>query len=150
MTALEDAHRLIVQYLDWQGENLKASGGEDNRIVIGTPFIRADGHSVEIEVCLLQDGSVRLYDAGETLDELWMQGIQLTDSTLEYINRIANCFRVGLSADDNVLANDGEGAARQLQDLVSAILAISALIELPREDSPTKLKKPNGLGNPAL
>ena len=72
-------------------------------------------------------------DAGDTLDELWMQGITLNSPIIDQIERIARRFRVKLSVDDYVLRNDGDGGARQFQDLVSAILAISSLIDRRRE-----------------
>ena len=150
MTVSRDANSLIVQFLDWQTENLQARDSEEGRVFLKTPFktpfARADGHAFEIEGCFLQDGSVRFTDAGETVDELWMQGIDLNDATLEYIIRIAHRFRVNLSEGDNVLANDGDGGARQLQDLISAILAISALIEHPREADPARLTRIDSAG----
>ena len=135
MTVSKSANGLIVQYLDWQAEKLQATVSEEGRAFIQTPFARADGHAFEIEVCTLQDGSIRLTDAGETLDELWMQGIALDDQALECIDRIARRFRVALSTGDSVLANVGDGGARQFQDLVSAILAISALVEHPGDSA---------------
>ena len=129
MTGSKNARSLIVQYLDWQAEEFRARDSEDGRVFIETPFARADGHAFDIEVSILQDGSVRFTDAGETLDELWMQGVALTDATLQDIKKIARRFRVELSASDNILANDGDGGGRQLRDIISAILAISALSE---------------------
>ena len=135
MAVSKSADRLIVQYLDWQAEKLRAADSEDGRVFIKTPFTRADGHAVEIEVCILKDGAVRFTDAGETLDELWMQGITLSGAALENAQRIARRFRVDLSVNDSVLGNVGDGGARQFQDIVSAILAISALVEHPRDAS---------------
>lgn len=135
MTVLRTANDLILEYLDWQAERFQSRESEDGRVFINTPFSRADGHLFEIEVCFLKDGSVRFTDAGETLDELWMQGVALTGSTLEDIRRIAFQFRVTLSEGDHILANHGEGGARQLQDLMSTIFAVSALHGKPTTSS---------------
>lgn len=135
MTSYDQACILVGHYLDWQTRNLNVNVKEDkeSRVIIETPFARADGHAFDIEVCFLDDGIVRLTDIGDTLDELWMQGITLNSPIIDQIERIARSFRVKLSVDDYVLRNDGDGGARQFQDLVSAILAISALIDRRRE-----------------
>lgn len=140
MTSYDQACTLVSQFLDWQTRNLKVNIREDkeSRVIIETPFARADGHAFDIEVCFLDDGIVRFTDIGDTLDELWMQGITLNSSTIDQIERIARRFRVKLSVDDYVLRNDGDGGARQFQDLVSAILAISALIDRRRETVQTE------------
>lgn len=131
MTSYDQASILVSQYLDWQTKNLNINVKEDkeSRFIIETPFARADGHAFDIEVCFLDGGMVRFTDIGGTLDELWMQGITLNPPIIDQIERIARRFRVKLSVEDHVLRNDGDGGARQFQDLVSAILAISALID---------------------
>jgi hypothetical protein len=132
MTDSGRCQNLITQYLEWQSKKFNVEEGQDGSIFIATPFIRADGHAIEIEARFLGSGLVRFTDAGETLDELWMQGVSLTPSTLDEIGRIASRFRVKLSFDERILMNEGDGGALQLQDFASAIVAASSLIERRR------------------
>lgn len=132
MSNYERTKELIGQYIAWQEKNVNAREDINGRVFIETPFARADGHHLELEVCHLGNGLVRLSDGGETLDELWMQGGALSSEELSAIEDLARCFRVKLTGDEYLLTNEGKGGARQIQDLVSAILAISSLIVAPK------------------
>ena len=135
MTNYERTKGLIGQYIAWQAKNLHAREDSEGRVFIETPFPRADGHHLEIEVCHLDNGLVRFSDAGETLDELCMQGVDLSSVELSAIEDLARHFRVSLDVDQHLLAIDGDGGARQIQDLISAILAISSMIAARGEES---------------
>ena len=135
MSNYENTRKLIGHYIAWQEKNLNVREAGDGRVFIETPFARADGHHLELEVCHLGNGVVRLSDGGETLDELWMQGDALSAEKLSVIEDLARCFRVTLTGDEYLLLNDGDGGARQIQDLVSAILAISSLVAAPKSQT---------------
>ena len=124
-------HEIIGQYVDWLSENLRVREDSEGRLYIETPFARADGHHFEIEVCPLGKDRVRLSDGGDTLDELWMQGVELSPGVLSEIEALARQFRVCLDGDDLSLTVSGDGGARQVQDLISAILVISSTMAGP-------------------
>ena len=126
MTSHNRTHQIIGQYVEWLADNLKAREDSEGRAFIETPFARADGHHFEIEVCPLGKDQVRLSDGGDTLDELWMQGVELSPAKLSEIEVLARRFRVCLDSDDHSLTIYGDGGARQVQDLISAILVISS------------------------
>ena len=142
MTSTEQAGKFIGYYLDSQAADMRAYE-RDGACYILTPYYRADGVRVAVEVQTLDEvdpmgyHKVRYTDFGDTLKDARNQWLTPGHPSLDAIRRIAARFSIELSGDDCALMCDGSGGSGYLQKLILAIVAVSGFIEPQRDPEQT-------------
>ena len=138
MTSAEEASKFVSYYLDSQTTGMRAHE-RDGACYIVTPYYRADGNRIAIEVQILDEvdalgwHKVRFTDYGDTLGDARNQWLTPGHPSLDVIRHIAGRFSVELSGDDCALICEGSGGSGQLQEIILAIVAVSGYIEPQRD-----------------
>jgi hypothetical protein len=153
MTSAEEASKFVSYYLDSQTTGMRAHE-RDGACYIVTPYYRADGNRIAVEVQILDEvdplgwNKVRYTDFGDTLNDARGQWLTGDNPSLKMIRHIAGRFSVELSGDDCALMCDGSGGSGQLQDLILAIVAVSGFIEPQRDPAHTTINQFSNAGTP--
>ena len=137
MTSSEKASTFVSWYLDSQAAGMRVAE-RDGVCYILTPYYRADGIRIAVEVQILDEvdpmgyHKVRYTDFGDTLKDARNQWLTPGHPSLDAIRHIAGRFSIELSGDDCALTCDGSGGSGQLEEIILAIVAISGFIEPQR------------------
>ena len=151
MTSVEQAGKFVTYYLDSQTTGMRVHE-RDGACYIITPYYRADGNRIAIEVQILNEvdpmgfHKVRYTDFGDTLNDARNQWLTPDHPSLDVIRHIAVRFSVELSGDDCALMCDGTGGSGYLQDLILAIVAVSGFIEPQRDPAHTTINQFSNAG----
>lgn len=96
MTTSPQCDDLVAKYLDFLAGDFEITPLQDAHrgCYVVTPFVRPDGEAVELELMLLPNGKIRLSDMGDTLSYLYVNGLTLTQTTLDQIRLIARRHRI--------------------------------------------------------
>ena len=151
MTSVEQADKFVTWYLNSQTAGMRAHE-IDGVCYIVTPYYRADGNRIAVEVRILDEvdalgfNRVRYTDFGDTLSDARRQWLTLDNPSLDVIRHIAGRFQVELSADGCTLTCEGSGGSGQLEEIILAIVAVSGYIEPQRDPSQTTLNRFSNAG----
>ena len=151
MTTAEEARKFVSYYLDSQTAGMRVHE-RDGVCYILTPYYRADGNRIAIEVQILDEvdpmgyHKVRYTDFGDTLNDARNQWLTPAHPSLGVIRHIAGRFRVELSADGCALTCEGSGGSGQLEEIILAIVAVSGFIEPQRDPDKTTLNQFSNAG----
>lgn len=132
MTTADKTREYISRCLERRSIIHKVQERKGSCIVV-TSFFRADGYPVEVEAQLFDNQMVRFTDSGRTLEEVQKRWQTSAHPSLDEVQRIADQYGVHLSRAEFMLLIDGYGGIIQLQKIIAAVLAVSALIEAQRE-----------------
>ena len=155
MTTAEEARKFVSYYLDSQTAGMRVHE-RDGVCYILTPYYRADGNRIAIEVQILDEvdpmgyHKVRYTDFGDTLNDARNQWLTPAHPSLGVIRHIAGRFRVELSADGCALTCEGSGGSGQLEEIILAIVAVSGFIEPQRDPDKTTLNQFSNAGDSLL
>ena len=144
MNSAEKAGKVVATYLESQTLGMRVHE-RDGVCYIITPWWRADGNRIAVEVQFLNDEIVCFTDWGDTLSDAGKQWLTPDHTSLEAIQLIADRFKVKLSHDDFTLVSDGKGSI-QLENLILAIVAVSGFIEPCRDPSKTNINQFSNAG----
>ncbi len=151
MTTVEQASKFVTWYLNSQTTGMRAHE-KDGVCYIITPYYRADGNRIAVEVQILDEvdalgfNKVRYTDWGDTLSDARKQWLTPGHPSLDVIRHIAGRFRVELSADGCTLMCEGSGGSGQLEEIILAIVAASGYIEPQRDPEQTTLNQFSNAG----
>ncbi len=151
MTSVEQAGKFVTWYLNSQTTGMRAHE-RDGVCYIVTPYYRADGNRIAIEVQILDEvdalgfNRVRYTDWGDTLSDARQQWLTPNHPSLDVIRHIAGRFRVELSTDGCTLMCEGSGGSGQLEEIILAIVAVSGFIEPQRDPAQTTLNQFSNAG----
>ena len=155
MTSVEQASKFVTWYLNSQTTGMRAHE-RDGACYIVTPYYRADGNRIAVEVQILDEvdalgfNKVRYTDWGDTLSDAHKQWLTPGHPSLDIIRHIAGRFRVELSADDCTFMCEGSGGSGQLEEIILAIVAVSGFIEPQRDPEQTTLNQFSNAGESLL
>ncbi|HZT07203.1 MAG TPA: DUF1828 domain-containing protein [Chloroflexota bacterium] len=98
--------------------------------VIICPFSRPDGEAIEITVAQDPDGRLRISDAGESIDYLFANGLEIfkNPNHLRQVHRIARRFAVGFEDGELVAIVAANQAGEALEHVISAAHEASCLV----------------------
>ena len=151
MTIIEQASKFVTWYLNSQTTGMRAHE-IDGVCYIVTPYYRADGNRIAVEVQILDEvdplgfNQVRYTDWGDTLSDARQQWLTPDHPSLDVIRHIAGRFRVELSADGCTFTCEGSGGSGQLEEIILAIVAVSGFIEPQRDPEQTTLNQFSNAG----
>ena len=151
MTSVEQASKFVTWYLNSQTTGMRAHE-RDGVCYIVTPYYRADGNRIAVEVQILDEvdalgfNKVRYTDWGDTLSDASQQWLTPDHPSLDVIRHIAGRFRVELSADGCTFMCEGSGGSGQLEEIILAIVAVSGYIEPQRDPAQTTLNQFSNAG----
>ena len=155
MSSVEQASKFVTYYIESQKTGMRAHES-DGVCYIVTPYYRADGNRIAIEVQILDEvdalgwNKVRYTDFGDTLSDALQQWLTPDHPSLEVIRHIAGRFRVELSADGSTFMCKGSGGSGQLEEIILAIVAVSGFIEPQRDPAQTTLNQFSNAGDSLL
>lgn len=151
MSSVEQAGKFVTWYLNSQTTGMRAHES-DGVCYIVTPYYRADGNRIAVEVQILDEvdalgfNRVRYTDWGDTLSDARKQWLTPGHPSLDVIRHIAGRFRVELSADGCTFMCEGSGGSGQLEEIILAIVAVSGYIEPQRDPAQTTLNQFSNAG----
>ena len=151
MSSVEQASKFVTYYLESQKMGMRAHE-RDGVCYIVTPYYRADGNRIAIEVQILDEvdalgfNRVRYTDRGDTLSDARQQWLTPDHPSLDVIRRIAGRFRVEMSTDGCAFMCEGSGGSGQLEEIILAIVAVSGFIEPQRDPEQTTLNQFSNAG----
>lgn len=120
---------MIDEYLSWYKSKTTFKQLEKAEVMI-TPFVNHLNDRISIFVEILDDGRIRLSDDGDTLNELSLMNIDLTNKTRSKIikDTIKN-FNVELNGEIlSVVAKNIKDFAQQKHNLLQTILILNDLL----------------------
>ena len=151
MSSVEQASKFVTYYLESQKTGMRVSE-RDGVCYIVTPYYRADGNRIAVEVQILDKvdalgwNKVRYTDFGDTLSDARQQWLTPDHPSLDVIRHIAGRFQVELSGEDCALTCEGSGGSGQLEEIILAIVAVSGFIEPQRDPEQTTLNQFSNAG----
>lgn len=151
MSSVEQASKFVTYYLESQKTGMRVSE-RDGVCYIVTPYYRADGNRIAVEVQILDKvdalgwNKVRYTDFGDTLSDARQQWLTPDHPSLDVIRHIAGRFQVELSGEDYALTCEGSGGSGQLEEIILAIVAVSGFIEPQRDPEQTTLNQFSNAG----
>ena len=151
MSGVEQASKFVTYYLESQKTGMRAHE-RDGVCYIVTPYYRADGNRIAVEVQILDEvdalgfNRVRYTDWGDTLSDARQQWLTPDHPSLDVIRHIAGRFRVDLSADGCTFMCEGSGGSGHLEEIILAIVAVSGFIEPQRDPEQTTLNQFSNAG----
>ena len=122
-TIVNDA---INQYVEWLKSNMHSSEMDDGSVEITVPFLNVNNDHFRFYFEKTLSG-YRLTDIGETLNELELSGLRLTQSRLNAIQEFARSYGVVLNKSDQSLSasfTDLKEMAVQQHRLTQAMIHI--------------------------
>lgn len=128
-----DTTLLLSQYLDWLKNKYRIKNLEDSNQII-TPFTNAIGDNINIYVDKIDEKHFLLSDDGETINDLSLNGIELTTTRNQMIDRIL--IGSGVHRVDDELTIDGVSSEfpEKKHSLLQTILRVNDLMMTRRNN----------------
>ena len=119
---------LVAKYLERLSADFEVTPSDTGCFVL-TPFIRPDGEAIELELDTLPNGRVRLGDMGDTLGYLFVNGLTLSQTVMDYAKRISMSYGVSLQRDTLSIEVEQPAMGDAFHYLIQAVLAVTDLIQ---------------------
>ena len=121
----QEAVRSYTDLLCGSFEIVSVAGG----CLLVTPFQRQDGEFIELEMCLLNDGKLKLTDNGDTIGYLWVSGLNIRRRGMRKIfGEIASRYGVEVSNDEISKLSSRETIGQDIDKMLRAVQDVSYLI----------------------
>ncbi len=118
----------INDYMNCMGKMCSVNENDDGSLTIITPYTLTDGSNIEISV-ILRNGIIVLSDCGDTIDNLWLRGIDInTKSRHEIINMLIEDHKISIKKGEIKLESPIEDISMAIHNMVQAIYSIDFLI----------------------
>ena len=131
MVSLDVCEGLVAKYLERLSDDFESVPSSNGCFVV-TPFTRPDGEAIEVEVEVLHSDAVRLSDMGDTLGYLYVNGLALSRSTLDYAKGIAMTHGVSLQRTALNIEAESSEIGDALHALIQSALEVTFLIQRRR------------------
>lgn len=119
----------IAEYYQWLKDNTAVR--EDTGtgwFAVSTPFVGLFNDTIDIFVKKESETRILLSDDGETLENLFLSGVDVLRSPKrkDYMQKVANNFGIKVTSEGEIMTeSNGADFARKKHDLISAISSIS-------------------------
>ena len=128
----------ISSYLERLKGSFQAMPTDEGCIIV-TPFLRSDNECIELELIPQPDGRILLTDNADTIDYLFVNGLNIERSRdlKRNINRISERFGVEIVEGEIFRISDPLSLGATMQSVLSTIQDISYLIYKKQKRGPT-------------
>lgn len=127
----------ITEYYLWLKDNTAIREDKGTGwFAVATPFVGLFNDSIEIFVKKVSDSEILLSDDGETIANLSMAGVDVLRSSKrrEYLDKIVNNYGIKIEGRELISISNGADFAKKKHALLSAIMSISDMDLLAKEN----------------
>ena len=124
---------LLQDYLNWLKKNYKINHLEESDQIV-TPFTNYLNDNINIYVDKLDDSTFLLSDDGETINDLSLNGIDMTDTRTKMLNRILLGSGILLENDELIVKGNNSQFAEKKHSLIQTILRVNDLMLTKRNN----------------
>lgn len=124
---------LLTDYLNWLKRNYRIKHLESSDQIV-TPFVNAINDNINIYVDKVTNQEFLLSDDGETLNDLSLNGIELTNTRIKLIERILLGSGVDLKKDELVTKGYNSQFSEKKHALLQTILRVNDLMMTRRNN----------------
>ena len=124
---------LIQNHISWLSNELKIDK-INGQTYIHTPYLDVSNDRISIELSEMRDGQLVISDSGNTLTDLWLEGLSVKHGRrAELLNGILAGFGVKKEDDHLYLITTPDGFARDLLYFVQCVISVYDLVYTKEE-----------------
>lgn len=133
----------ITEYINWMGKQWDAYENEDGTCTIITPYTLSDGTNIEISILPKNDKKVILTDEGETINNLWLRGVDFdsTQSRKNIINILIDDYGAIIEKGEIIIESFVDEIPIAIHNIIQVINAIDFLIYTKTPRMPRTFKE---------
>lgn len=127
----------IAEYYQWLKDNTAIREDKGTGwFSVSTPFVGLFNDNIEIFVKKESDTKIFLSDDGETIENLFLSGVDVLRSQKrkDYMQKVANNFGIKITSEGEIVTeSNGADFARKMNNFMSAISSISDMSRLSND-----------------
>lgn len=129
-----DCGDVVERYLETVNRELHCERLEDERILIDTPYLHADGDVIQVLLEPVVGGQIRFTDEGMTAARLEIHGVDIQSrKASSEASSVVRAYNVDLAGDTLQVQGQPANSSDMLIRLVGAMRGIDSLSSLKRE-----------------